>query len=423
MLLIKYWIADQVRDDTLHMFNPDEIRKDFPIFNRTISGKPIVYLDSAATSLKPKPVLDAMWKYYTDYTANIHRGIYTLSEEATAIYDSARQKVATFIGSNKTEEVIFTRNATEALNLVASTYGKQKVGKDDSVVTTTIEHHANFVPWQQLGGKFSVIPLGKDGFIEQQLLKKYITRTTKIFAFSSISNVLGTIQNVREIVDSVRNLAPECCIVVDAAQAVPRGNVNVSEWGADFIVFSGHKMLGPTGIGVLWGKYELLEKMPPYQFGGDMIREVTIEKTTFAFPPQKFEAGTPDIAGAIGLGAAIDYLTNIGLDAVRQHEHDMVVYALKGMKEIDGITLLGPENSDLRGSVIAFTLKGIHPHDIAQVLSEDNICVRAGHHCAMPLHTSLHISASARISFYVYTTKEDIDMFIERLVKVKKTFT
>lgn len=408
------------------MFDPKKLRNDFPLFQRSIRDKPIIYLDSGATSLKPKPVLDAMWKYYTHYSANIHRGIYQLSEEATAAYDEARQKVAQFIGSNKSEEVIFTRNTTEALNLVASTFGQMSIHEGDAIVTTVLEHHANFVPWQQLAkqkkASFIVIPLEQNGVIEQKKLHTYITRTTKIFAFSAASNVLGTIQDVPLIIKTVRALSPNCVIVVDAAQAVPHMPVNVSLWDADFVAFSGHKMLGPTGIGVLWGKYELLEKMPPYQFGGDMIREVSIEQTTFAQPPQKFEAGTPDIAEAIGLGAAVEYLSSIGMENVRQHEQELIEYALKKMKAIDGLVIYGPANSKERGGAISFTLDGIHAHDIAQVLAEDNICVRAGHHCAMPLHTALHLSATTRISFYVYTTLEDIDNFIEGMKKVKKIF-
>lgn len=408
------------------MLDPYITKNDFPLFKRKINEKPIIYLDSAATSLKPQFVLDSMWKYYTEYTANIHRGIYTLSEEATVAYDQARKKISTFIGSKNPQEIIFTRNTTEALNLVASTFGRAYVSAEDSIVTTLLEHHANFIPWQQLSkeknNEFKVIPVNQEGFIEQSLLKKYITRTTKIFAFSAVSNVLGTIQDVPSIIKIVRSIAPTCVIVIDAAQAVPHCSVNVSEWDADFIAFSGHKILGPTGIGVLWGKYDLLNSMPPYQFGGDMIEEVTIEQTTFADPPQKFEAGTPNIAEAIGLGAAVDYISKLGIENIRMHEHTIAEYAIKKMKQMKGITIYGPEDIHKRGSVVAFTLKGVHPHDISQVLSEDNICIRAGHHCAMPLHTSLDIAATARISFYVYTTKEDIDMFIEGLNKVRKIF-
>ncbi len=408
------------------MFEVNKIRKDFPLLQRNINGKPIVYLDSAATSLKPQPMLDAMWQYYTQYSANIHRGIYSISEEATAAYDQSRKKIANFIGCTKVDEVIFTRGTTESLNLIASTYGKQQISSGHSIVTTMLEHHANFIPWQQLAketkAKFVVIPVDKSGIIEQHLLNKYVTRTTKIFAFSAASNVLGTVQNVPSIVSAVRSIAPDCCIVVDAAQAVPHSSVNVSEWDADFIAFSGHKMFGPTGIGILWGKYSLLESMPPYQYGGDMIREVYVDNSTFAAPPQKFEAGTPDIGEAIGLGAAIDYIESLGVKNIRNHEHEIAVYALKEMNKIEGVTIYGPENPDQRGSVISFTMKGSHPHDIAQILNEDNICIRAGHHCAMPLHTSLAIAATARLSLYAYTSKQDIDTFISGLKKVKKIF-
>jgi cysteine desulfurase/selenocysteine lyase len=409
------------------MFDSKQIRKDFPFFQRRINGKPIVYLDSAATSLKPEAVLRAMGEYYTQYTANIHRGIYTISEEATRAYDTARKKVAEFIGAKQTEEVIFTRNATEGFNLIASTYGRQKITAEDSIVTTMLEHHGNFIPWQQLAAEkhayFIVIPLGKEGIIEQKLLEKYITRTTKIFTFSALSNVLGTIQDVKAIIATIKSIAPDCCIIVDAAQAVGRNEVNVSKWNADFVAFSGHKIFGPTGIGVVWGKQNLLQDMPPYQFGGDMIKEVWIEKTVFADPPQKFEAGTPAIAEAIGLGAAVDYLSKLGIKHIRNHEVELITYALNKMNVIEGLEVYGPQDPHLRGGVIAFTLNGVHPHDISQILNEDNVCIRAGHHCAMPLHTYLGLSATARISFNVYTTKEDIDICIEGLQRAIKIFT
>lgn len=410
----------------LSMFDPYLIRKDFPVLERKINGKPIIYLDSAATSLKPTPVLDAMWKYYTQYSANIHRGIYQLSEEATASYDEARKKIARFIGSQSENEIIFTRNTTEALNLVASSWGRKNINANDTVVTTMLEHHANFIPWQQIAQEknvtFKAVPITKEGKIEHKELNKYITRTTKLFAFSASSNVMGVIHDVSKIVSIVRALSPSCIIVVDAAQAVPHSQVNVSSWNADFVAFSGHKIVGPTGIGVLWGKYELLEQMPPYQFGGDMIKDVRVEKTTFADPPQKFEAGTPDIAQAIGLGAAVDYIEQLGITNIRKHEHTMVTYAMERLQKISGLVIHGPKNPDERGSVIAFTLDGIHAHDISQILAEDNICIRAGHHCAMPLHTFLGLKATARASVYMYTTREDIDALVEGLEKVKKIF-
>jgi len=409
------------------MFNPYTIRKDFPLLERKINGKPITYLDSAATSLKPKPVLDAMWKYYTEYSANIHRGIYQLSEEATAAYDQSRKEVAQFIGSRRVEEVIFTRNTTEALNLVASAWGRSNVGGGDSIVSTMLEHHANFVPWQQLahdkGAIFLALPITKEGKIEQGELNKYITRTTKIFAFSAASNVMGVVCDVPAIVAHVRKLSPSCLVVVDAAQAIPHCPVDVAEWNADFVAFSGHKILGPTGIGVLWGRLEILDQMPPYQFGGDMIKDVRVNETFFAPVPQKFEAGTPDIAQAIGLGAAVSYIKHLGMENVRSHEHKMVSYAFEKLQKMKGLTIFGPKNPNERGSVIAFGLDVAHAHDIAQVLSEDNICIRAGHHCAMPLHTFLGLKATARASVYVYTIKEDIDALIEGLEKVRKIFT
>ncbi|MCX8008585.1 MAG: SufS family cysteine desulfurase [Patescibacteria group bacterium] len=411
----------------MSMFDPHAIRRDFPILQRRINGKPIIYLDSAATSLKPQIVLDEMAKYYTEYSANIHRGIYQISEEATAAYEKARENVARYIGAPRFEEIIFTRNATEGFNLIAQTYGEQHVREQDSIVVTIMDHHANFVPWQQLakqkGANFCVIPVNSTGIIEQKLLSQYITRTTKIFAFPAISNVLSSIQNVKKIIHVVKELSPECCVVVDAAQAVAYMSIDVQDWNADFVVFSGHKMFGPTGIGVVWGKYEILEKIPPYQFGGDMIREVHLETSLFADPPQKFEAGTPNIAGAIGLGAAVNYITTIGIEIIQSHERAITLYALESMRSIEGLVVFGPDDVSIRANAIAFHMPKIHPHDIASILNEENICIRAGHHCAMPLHKHLGVSATARASFSVYTTYKDIDIFVQKLHKVQKMFS
>lgn len=394
------------------MLDSHRIKQDFPIFARKINGRPIVYLDSTATSLKPQAVIDKENEYYTQYTANIFRGIYTLSEEATAEYEAVRVKVAKFIGATKADEIIFTRNTTESINLVAAGIGKTlQIG--DEVVTSVMEHHSNFVPWQQRAMRKGVSFRVWNG---EDSLETIITRRTKVFAITAVSNVLGTINPIKEIVQKVKSINPQCLVVVDAAQAVPHMKVDVLDWGADFAAFSSHKMLGPTGVGVLWGKKEELEKLSPYQYGGEMITEVYVEKTLFKPPPYKFEAGTPNIAGVIGLGAAIDYLENLGMDAVRQHEKEITSYALASLKYL---TIYGPEE---RCGVIAFTMKGVHAHDIAQVLDEDNICIRSGNHCAMPLHTHLGIPATARISFYIYTTKEDIDSLVEGLEKVKKKF-
>lgn len=383
-----------------------KIRSDFPQLDRRINGKPIVYLDSTATSLKPRAVIEKENEYYTKYTANIFRGIYTTSEEATREYEDVRVKTAAFIGAARADEIIFTRNTTESINLVA--YG---LIHGDEVVASIAEHHSNFVPWQQLG-KLKVWDGESD-------LSKVITRTTKVFAITALSNVLGTIYPIKEIIRKVKTINPQCLVLVDAAQAVPHMKVSVQEWGADFVAFSSHKMLGPTGVGVLWGKYELLDGMKPFQYGGEMINEVRVDKTIFKEVPHKFEAGTPHIAGVIGLGKAIEYLTQIGMDNVRKHEIEITSYAMAEMKKVPGLTIYGPED---RGGVIAFTMKSAHAHDVAQILNEDNICIRSGNHCAMPLHLSLGIAATARASFYIYTTREDIDSLVSGLLKVNKVF-
>ncbi|MBI3576712.1 cysteine desulfurase [Candidatus Gottesmanbacteria bacterium] len=397
--------------------------KDFPQLGRLINGKPIVYLDSAATSLKPQAVIAAMTEYYRRYSANVYRGIYTISEEATEAYEGARKKVAHFIGAPSTDEIIFTRGATESINLVAAGVGKTLIA-GDNVVTTIMEHHSNFVPWQQLSKEknlgFRIWNLGKEGKLDLEELDKIITRRTKVLAITAVSNVLGTINPIKKIVASAKRINTHCLVVVDAAQAVPHMPVDVVDWGADFVGFSGHKMLGPTGIGVLWGKTERLEELTPYQYGGEMISEVHVDKTLFKLPPQKFEAGTPHIAGAIGLGAAIDYLQAIGMDNVRAHEKEITEYALSSLSDLSYLLIIGPKKVEERGGVISFTIDNIHAHDIAQVLDEDNICIRAGHHCAMPLHEHLGLSATARASFYIYTTKEDIDVLVEGLEKVKQ---
>lgn len=402
-----------------------DIRNDFPQLQRKINGKPIVYLDSSATALKPQSVIDAVNGYYADYTANVFRGIYTTSEEATAAYELARAKIAGLIGAPSPDEVVFTRNTTESLNLLAAGIGKT-LQKNDEVIVSIMEHHSNFVPWQQRltkkDGIFKIWNINTEGQLNFEDLDTLITRRTKVLTITASSNVLGTITPIKKIVSIVKRLNPECLVFVDAAQAVPHMAVNVIDWGADAIAFSGHKMLGPTGIGVLWAKMHVLEALPPYQYGGDMIEEVHRDKTIFKGPPHKFEAGTPHIAGAIGLGAAVDYLQAMGLDAVRKHETEITDYALKALARIRGVTVYGPPKSQDRGGVIAFRLEGVHPHDIAQVLDESGICIRVGFHCAQPLHEFLGIGPTARASFYVYTTKEDINALITGLEKVKKIF-
>lgn len=408
------------------MIDASLVRKDFPQLQRKINGEPIVYLDSSATSLKPRPVIDALTGYYTDYTANVFRGIYTTSEEATAAYEGARAKIAGFIGAPSPAEIVFTRNTTESLNLLAVGIGKT-LQKGDEVVTTIMEHHSNFVPWQQRSMKKNVKckiwDLDGEGRLNLKELDKLITPRTKVLAITAVSNVLGTICPIQQICQIVKCINPKCLVFVDAAQAVPHMAVDVIDWGADAIAFSGHKMLGPTGIGVLWAKMSALEALAPYQYGGDMIEEVHRDKTIFKSPPHKFEAGTPHIAGAIGLGAAVEYLTKLGMNNVRQHEIKLTTYALRTLKDVKGISVYGPTDAASRGGVIAFRLEGVHPHDIAQVLDERGICIRVGFHCAQPLHEFLAIGPTARVSFYVYTTKKDIDTLITGLDKVKKLFS
>lgn len=422
------------------MFDISKIRKDFPIFKRLINKKPIVFLDSTASSLKPQKVLDAINEYYTKYSVNIFRGVYKLSEEATSKYEEAREKVAKFINCQNPAEIIFVRNATEALNLVAHSWGKINIDQNCEIISTVMEHHANIVPWQELVKEtratlkyvdFSsrgrpASGWDEDGFLDLKKLSQLITPKSKLLALTYVSNVLGTINPVKKIIAMVKSLNPHIIVVVDAAQAVPHMKVDVADLGCDFLAFSGHKMLGPTGIGVLWGKYDLLEKMPPYQTGGEMIKEVTLEKSLFKEAPLKFEAGTPHIAGAIGLGAACEYLDSLGMENVREHDRQLTEYALSELGKLSNLSIYGPQKADDRGGIIAFNLftknKLIHPHDVAQILDRENIYIRSGHHCAMPLHRRLGIPASCRASFYIYNTKEDIDKLIEGIEKVRKIF-
>lgn len=409
------------------MFDAQKIKSDFPLFRRQIRGKPIVYLDSTASSLKPQKVLDAINEYYTQYSVNIFRGVYTLSEEATIQYEKVREKVAAFIGAKNSSEIIFVRNATEAINLVMSSWGRKNIDEKSEIVATRMEHHANIVVWQELakekGAKLSFIPFDTEGYLDLSQIEKLITKKTKLLALTSVSNVLGTINPVKEIIKKAKKINPEIKVLVDGAQTVPHMEVNMEDLGCDFFAFSGHKMLGPTGIGVLWGKYDLLDAIPPYQFGGEMIQAVYLEKTTFKNPPYKFEAGTPHIAGVIGLGAAIDYISQLGMKNVRLHEKELVEYGIAKLQEVERVTIYGPLNSEKKAGIIAFTVKGIHAHDVAQVLNNDNICIRSGHHCAMPLHLVLKLTATCRASFYIYNTKEDIDILIKGLLTVQKLFT
>ena len=396
-------------------------KKDFPIFQ---NNKNLIYLDSAATSQKPEFVLDAMDKYYRNYNSNVRRGLYPIAEIATKKVEEIRKKVAKFIHANP-EEIIFVRNTTEAINLVMNSWAYTNVGCEDIVCTTIMEHHSNFVPWQLFAHdgycEFRVIDIDSNGELDTtDLLKK--TKKAKLLAITHVSNVLGTINPIKEIIKKVKNINPDIKVLIDGAQTVPHMKVDIKDLDCDFYVFSGHKIMASTGIGVLFGKKKILEDMNPFLFGGEMIKTVSIEKTTFADIPYKFEAGTPDIAGIISLGAAIDYLERIGMDKIRNHELKIMNYAIKKMIKIKGITIYGPMDLNIRSGVISFNLNGVHAHDVAQVLGDMNICIRAGHHCAMPLHKRLGISASARISTQIYNTKDDIDKFIEGLIKVKSMF-
>jgi len=405
--------------------DPHALRADFPILAERPHGKPLVYLDSAATSQKPLAVIEAMDRYYREYNANVHRGIYEISERATAAYEGARAQVARLINAPSAQEIVWTRNATEAINLVAYSWGRRHLGPGDAIVLTEMEHHANLVPWQilaqEVDGDLEFIPITDDGLLRLDVFEVLLRLHPRLVAFTHVSNTLGTINPVREMVEMAH--AAGALVLVDGAQAVPHLPVDVQEIGADFYVFSGHKMLGPTGSGVLWGRRELLEAMPPFMAGGDMIREVKLRRSEFNDVPWKFEAGTPDISAAIGLGVAADYLRELGMDRVREHERQLVAYALETLaREVPGIALYGPP-ADVRGGVVPFNLPGIHPHDVAQILDREGICIRAGHHCTMPLHERLDLAATGRASFSVFTTTEDIDALAAGLREVQRVFS
>jgi len=400
--------------------NPVEIRKDFPILKRKIHGKPLVYLDSASTSQKPKQVIDAISKFYKTSNANIHRALYTLSDEATTQYELARKKVADFIHASS-EEIIFTRNATEAINLVMQTVGKTLIQKNDLILTTEMEHHSNLVPWQQLakekGAKLKFIPIIKEGILDLDQAKKLFNEKPKLFACTHISNVLGTINPIKELIQLAH--AQKTIVLIDGAQSIPHLSINVKDLDCDFFVASGHKMLAPTGIGFLYGKKELLEKMSPFLFGGDMIKEVSYQDASWNDLPWKFEAGTPDIAGVIGLGAAIDYLQSIGIENIHNYEQELTKYALEQLQKIPQVRIVGPKD---RAGVIAFNVGDIHAHDLTTIFDSESIAIRSGHHCAQPLTEKLGEAATARMSFYLYNTKEEIDQAIKAIHKAKKVF-
>lgn len=401
------------------------IRGEFPLLARQINGKRLVYVDSAATSQKPQSVLDAMDNYYRMHNANVHRGVYTLAEEATAAFESARARTARFIGASDPHELVFTRNATESINLVARTWGHQNLRDGDVVVLTEMEHHANIVPWQMLSAERGIvirwIPITADYRLDLSELDALLDGAS-LLAVTSMSNVLGTVNDIEQLVAAANNAGAK--VLVDACQSIPHDPVDVSKWGADFVAFSGHKMMGPTGIGGLWARRELLEEMPPFLGGGEMIRDVRKDGFTTNDVPWKFEAGTPPIAEVIGLGAAVDWLSAVGMESIAEHERALTAYALEQLTLAFGneLTIYGPPTAEGRGSAISFLFDEIHAHDISQVLDEDGVCVRAGHHCAKPLMRVLGVPATSRASFAIYNTFEDVDALVEALHKAKTFF-
>ncbi len=401
------------------------IKRDFPIFEREVNGKRLVYLDSAASAQKPLAVLDAMDDSYRRHYANIHRGVYTIAEEATAAFEAARRKVARFVNAPRTEEIVFTRNATESINLVAYTWARANLKSGDVVVLSHMEHHANIVPWHMLAAERGIelrwIPLTADFRLDLTDLDALLDGA-RLLAISAMSNVLGTINDIRPLADAAH--AHGALILVDACQFVPHVATDVQAWDADFVAFSSHKICGPTGIGVLWARFELLDAMPPFLGGGEMIRDVRLDGFTTNDVPWKFEAGTPAIVEAVGFGAAVDYVSEIGMDAIRAHEVSLTRYALESLRDRfdDSLTIYGPTDVDVRGGAVSFLFDGIHAHDISQVLDEDAVCVRAGHHCAKPLMRQLGVPATTRASFYVYNDESDVDALIEALAKAQKFF-
>ena len=404
----------------------ENIRKDFPILGRTVrENKTLVYLDNASTTQKPNQVIDAINDYYRNHNANIHRAVYALAEEATELYEKTRDKVASFINIKNRDEIIFVRGTTEAINLVAYAWGRPHIKEGDIIVTTEYEHHSNIVPWQLLtqekGAKLEYIGMDDNGELILEDLDKFLsTGKVRLVAFSLMSNVLGTISDVEEIMARCKKAG--VATLIDGAQAVPHMKVNVEKLGCDFFAFSGHKMLGPTGIGVLWARKSVLETMAPFHGGGDMIREVHKYETTWNDLPYKFEAGTPNIADVVGFGAAIDYLKKIGMDNIRNHEIELTKYALSKLSQVKGLHIYGTNDITKRGGVISFNFADVHPHDVAQIIDEEGIAIRSGHHCAQVLMERLNVAATSRASFYIYNTKEEIDKLVDSLNKVARIF-
>lgn len=405
-------------------FDLEHLRKDFPILDREVRpGVKLIYLDSTATSQKPASVLEAMDSFYRRSNANIHRGVHTLAEEATAMYEQARVKIARFINAPSAHEIIYTRNTTESLNLVAYTWGRANLGSGDLVILTEMEHHSNLVPWHMLaaerGIRLEFIPVTPDGLLDLEAYQALLRQGPKLVSFTHMSNVLGTITPAAEIIRMAHEAG--AVTVLDGAQSVPHLKVDVQALDVDFMGFSAHKMCGPTGIGALYGKSKLLEEMPPFLGGGDMIKEVHLRSFRPNSLPHKFEAGTPAIAESVGFGAAVDYLSSVGMEQISGHEHEIIEYALERLEEVPGLHVFGPA-ADKKGGVASFTFDGVHPHDVAQILDRDGIAVRAGHHCAQPLHEKFGIPATTRASFYLYSTRGEVDALIEGIYKVKKVF-
>jgi cysteine desulfurase/selenocysteine lyase len=415
-------LAADGRQGRHRAFDVENIREDFPILKRQVHGKPLVYLDNAATSQKPQAVIDTVQRYYAEENANIHRGAYYLSEKATQAYEDARGKVQHFLHAASEREIIFTRSVTEAINLVAHCYGRKTLNAGDEVIISAMEHHSNIVPWQILceerGAILRVVPIDDAGEFLLDEFEKLLTSKTKLVAVTQVSNALGTITPVRQIIDMAH--ACHIPVLIDGAQAVPHFPVDVQELDCEFYGFSGHKLYGPTGIGVLYGKAALLEAMPPYQGGGDMIRSVTFEKTIYAPIPSKFEAGTPHIEGGIGLGAAIDYLEGIGMEAINTYEQELLAYAMNAVRAIPGVRIFGTARE--KAGVISFSLEGVHPHDIATILDQEGIAIRTGHHCAQPVMERFGVPAMARASVAFYNTKAEIDALVVGIHKVKEVF-
>ncbi|MGZ4127621.1 MAG: cysteine desulfurase [Actinomycetota bacterium] len=406
------------------MLDPTIVRKDFPILQRRVhDDKPLVWLDSAATTQKPRRVIDALTDFYEQHNSNVHRGVYQLAEEATELYEGARAKLAAFLGAAGKHEIVFTRSATESLNLVAYAWGRANLKTGDRIVVTEMEHHSNLIPWQLItqmtGAKIMPWPVTPEGFLDMEAMPR-VLEGAKIVCVSQMSNVLGTINPIRQIADAAH--AAGALVLVDGAQGVPHLVTNVAEMDCDFLAFSGHKMLGPTGSGGLWARAELLDAMPPFLGGGEMIMEVWMDHATYNEIPYKFEAGTPNIAQSIGLGAAVDYLNDLGMEDVRRHEIEIVTYALDELSKIEGLRVFGPADPAARGGVVSFWMDDLHPHDLATIVDTEGIAIRAGHHCAQPLMRVLGVPATSRASFYVYNTNEDVDALVAALGKARETF-